>query len=168
MRSRMTKIALGAVLVAVLSFAAYAAWFQLAPGSARTGVVGDDPRILVWQQRYAGMDALVSGTLRYDEDTRCLMLADDYDGSRWGIVWPKGTRSVIEDGKRGVRVGGFLGRVGGIAVLAGDRVELGGGGVEALAGDAMADSGCGYDAVWRVHGSVEVVNPARGWSGRQP
>jgi hypothetical protein len=158
----MTRISLGTVLVAVLFFAAYTAWFHLAPGSARAEVVGDDPRILVWQQRYAGMDALVSGTLRYDEDTKCLVLEDDYDGSRWGIVWPKGTRSVIEDGKRGARVGGFLGRVGGVAALAGDRVELGGGGAEGLAGDAMADSGCGYDVVWRVQGSVEVVNPSSG------
>lgn len=150
---------LGLTLVAALAalaVGAYGAWFHVAPGTAHADLVGNDPRILVWQQRYSGMDATLVGTLRYASDTRCLYIDEIESRQAWGIVWPKGTRPVVEEGRRGVRVGGFVGQLGGAAVLDGDRTSIGGGASSEIPDRLLQSAGCHYDVLWRVHGNVQV------------
>ncbi len=70
------------------------------PGPPR--VVGDDPRILVSDSGGSEQTVGVAGTVEYDPQDRCIyvMVGD----VRHTAVWPHGTRPVVEDGKRGVRV----------------------------------------------------------------
>jgi hypothetical protein len=66
--------------------------------------VGDDPRLLV-SQVDARHGAFIQGELVYEASDRCLYLkvGDELNT----VVWPRGTRPIIESGKRGVQVPGF-------------------------------------------------------------
>jgi hypothetical protein len=122
-----------AVLVGVVGLAAYSFEYHL-HFRERTTVRGSDPQVVVSEQNGWG-DAEVWGTVGYDPQTDCLYLdqlgrhadypeAQDY---RYGIAWPKGTRGVSRGERHGVRLGGYLGWIGGTVILAGDHVWLGGG-----------------------------------------
>lgn len=151
MRKRPKLWGVAAVLVALLGAGGYIAWFHLWPGSHRMEVVGDDPVILVWQKRYEGMHALAQGTIHFDAETKCLVLEGPSSDSALHLVWPRGTSPVIVDGRRGVRVRGFLGRVGGTILLDGDRLSLEGGGLDVP--EEVADrSGCDADSAFLING----------------
>jgi hypothetical protein len=72
------------------------------------------------------MEARFEGTLEYDPNSKCLFFRHD-NGSRSAPLWPKGTKPVIHDDKRGVEVRGN-GRI-----LEGDRVDASGGGTDRAA-----------------------------------
>jgi hypothetical protein len=157
---RVTRLAVLAAALMLLAGGGYAAWYHFYPGSDRPALVGDDPRIVVQQRpNLAGMDALLEGTLRYDAGTGCL-LVETAEGHRSGVAWPRGTRTVVDGDRPGVRVGAFLGRVGGTTMLDGDTVALGGG-ADARINDQLAGAECVYDSVFRVTGSTDIVNPSR-------
>lgn len=102
---------------------------------------GEDPILVEDQDRVhpvTGAGAAgIAGQLGYEPDTGCLVLDVDPKVDVWGpgeallpspvraaVVWPKGTRPLIaDDGRRGVAVGAFLGRIGGDPIFEGDRVE---------------------------------------------
>jgi hypothetical protein len=157
-RRKLVAWTVASLSLALLAFGGYAAWFHLATGDG-VDIVGDDPRILVRQGRYSGMTALLSGTLRYDDATRCLVI-ETAGGERRGAVWPAGTRPVNGGGARGVVIGAFIGRFGGLTVLEGDQVEGGGGG-ELTSGTAER-SGCAPGDVLIFTGGVRVVGESAG------
>jgi hypothetical protein len=93
-------------------------------GACGAGVKGDDPRIIVHDFE-GGMDAEITGTVTYDADRNCLFLRHDDpvepEEEFTTPLWPSGTRPVVHDGKRGVRVPG-RGRF-----VEGDAMSVGGG-----------------------------------------
>lgn len=110
------RLVLAAVLV--VSLAAGVGCARAGPG-----VSGDDPRIVIHDLE-GGMDALLTGTLWYDPESRCLFVRHRPTGEveLAGLLWPPGTRPVIhDDGRRGVDAPGRG------LILDGDRVEFGGG-----------------------------------------
>jgi hypothetical protein len=158
--NRLTRLAALAAALVVLAGGGSAAWYHLYPGSGGAALVGDDPRILVQQRpNLDGMDALLEGTLRYDVGAGCV-LVETAEGHRLGVAWPRGTRGVVDGDRPGVRVGAFLGRVGGTTMLDGDPVALGGG-ADAHINDQLAGSECVYDEVFRVTGRTDIVDTAR-------
>lgn len=92
-------------------------------------VVGDDPRLFVHtSQLPAYPDMNHPGTLEYNPDDRCMYLRTER--GRAAIVWPRGTRPVVENGVRGADVPGIgvvLDGAGmsiaGIEITAGDNVD---------------------------------------------
>jgi len=156
------RVVAAVVLTALLAFGGYAAWFHLATGDG-VDVVGDDPRILVRQDRYSGMDALLSGTLGFDPATKCLVVVTS-SGDTFGVVWPAGTRPAKSGSERGVRIGAFLGRFGGFTVMEGDKVEGGGGGGELPSMDPEL-SRCAEGDVFIFTDNVRVVGESTGAAG---
>jgi hypothetical protein len=87
---------------------------ESAAGRVRDGRVtlwaeGGDPLVLVSdsEEHYAMEE---TGVLAYDETTGCLTFASGPASHPTGIVWPRGTRPVLDDGLRGVDVAG-IGRI---------------------------------------------------------
>lgn len=79
-------------------------------------LVGDDPRIHVFHGDSVFPAQLGVGmSVAYDSESKCLYLMDPQQVRRL-VVWPRGSRPTIENGKRGVRVSG----VG--LILEGDRI----------------------------------------------
>lgn len=70
---------------------------------------GGDPLVLVsdGEAHYAMEE---TGVLAYDDTTGCLMFTSGPTSHPTGIVWPRGTRPVLDDGLRGVDVAG-IGRI---------------------------------------------------------
>lgn len=126
---------------------------------------GKDPRILVSEQLgYTSSGAW--GRLRYDEETKCLYLETSSSKERpevfdrpIAVIWPKGTRPVTQDGKHGVRVGGFLGRFGGSILLEGDLL-IGTGGGPGYVRQVTQKPGekCYKGTLGAVFGTVERVD----------
>lgn len=163
-KSVIRPVAVAAALV-LLAAGGYAAWYHYFPGSAQPALVGEDPRILVQQRpNLSGMDALLEGTLRYDAETGCL-LVESAEGHRSGVAWPRGSRGVVEEDRRGVRVGALLGQIGGTAMKDGDQVALGGG-EDSRAIDLLARSDCRYEGVFRVTRRADVVDEVEQGPGR--
>lgn len=125
--TRKRAVLLSSVVVVGLlaGLGAYIYDFHLSSKSTTT-THGDDPRILV-RETLGHPDQPVWGRLRFDERTKCLYLETS---SSWetrsvldrpvAVIWPKGSRPVFDDGRRGVRVGAFLGRLGGTVLYEGD------------------------------------------------
>ncbi|MBW8485545.1 hypothetical protein [Actinomadura parmotrematis] len=67
-------------------------------------VTGKDPRVLVARHSGAAPAVMYAGRLRYDAGTRCLYFQPGRSGPEQAPVWPEGTRPVLRDGKRGVRL----------------------------------------------------------------
>jgi hypothetical protein len=89
-------------------------------------MVGDDPRVFVQTSKLqAYPDMSHGGTLEYSPADKCLYFRTGQ--GRVAVVWPPGTRPVLEDGVRGVDVPG----VG--VILEG--VAVGTGGIQLTYGD---------------------------------
>lgn len=148
------------MLVAVFLFSGYWLWYELSvPATWQS--LGDDPRIVqerggVSRGGFAGGPGTVSGVLKHDPDSGCLYLEHVSHShlttvtvERAAVVWPKATRPIRTDGRRGVAVDSLMGMFGGTKVLEGDRVQSEGELVQA--GGRLADyvlGGCpGHEAI---------------------
>jgi len=83
---------------------------------------GEDPIIATHGSRVSALAAF-TGTIDYDPKTKCLFIEVDLGlgpSRRTFPFWPRGTRSIIHEGRRGVSVPGS-GRF-----LDGDAIEAGG------------------------------------------
>lgn len=93
-------------------------WFQWGRGE-RSGpirLLGDDPLIYVYESGEEEPEALGSRLrVTYDADSRCLYVLDRR-GDRSLAIWPRGSESILRDGRRGVRVPGAG------MILAGDAI----------------------------------------------
>lgn len=128
MRRRLVWFVAAAAVVAV-GIAGVLVWQW--PRGERSGPLvlrGDDPQIHVFEARnYLALGGQLGVKLpvSYDPETRCLYVT--YPEEKRNLpVWPHGTRPVIEDGRRGVRVPD----VG--LILEGDRITDAG-----IAGDTI-------------------------------
>jgi hypothetical protein len=93
------------VVVTAISTVAWQAYSGERSGEVRA--IGDDPRVFVYQGSAHSLVQL--GTpmpVEYDRETRCLFVIDR-QGDRVLPVWPRGTRPVVQDGLRGVRIPGI-------------------------------------------------------------
>ncbi|WP_214323792.1 hypothetical protein [Nonomuraea sediminis] len=95
--------------------------------SDRVTIKGSDPRILVHYHNNFGMQALLTGRLTFEPTNKCLVLKDARESPSHEVViplWPQDTRPLIENGKRGVRLGN------GTILLEGSKVKIAGGFVD--------------------------------------
>jgi len=140
------------------------------------GLYGDDPRVLVWEGNPGYIPIAVWGQLRYDEQTKCLYLMTSSSKRRpevfdrpVAVVWPKGSRPVKEDGRAGVRVGGFLGRLGGTTFFEGDILVGEGSGVGYVAQvTRKPDEDCHSGTLHVSFGVVERVERLPDWDVFDP
>ncbi len=135
-----------ALVVTLASATGCNVWTTSTEGVDRVIYTSDDPRIAVHDLGDGGMDALLTGTLWYDPESRCLFVRQDGHDDREvlvGVVWPRGTRPVIvHDGVRGVDVP----RVG--LIRTGDRVDFAGGYVSS--GRFEVPEGCATEEIFVV------------------
>lgn len=87
-------------------------------------VSGEDPVILLHDLEGAGMDMLVDGTLKYDDNNKCLFIYDSTEDRMITPAWPKGTTTHFEDDLRGVDIPGYG------TILEENDVSIAGGGIE--------------------------------------
>jgi hypothetical protein len=66
-------------------------------------IEGGDPKIIVSEAESHHLASL-TGTLRYDTETKCLTLSPIPSGRPHALVWPKETRPTLINGLRGVDV----------------------------------------------------------------
>ncbi|TMR07304.1 hypothetical protein ETD86_51780 [Nonomuraea turkmeniaca] len=92
----------------------------------RITVGGQDPRILLHDGSGPAMQALLTGQLTYTASTKCLTVRRAEQANvPVVLLWPPGTRPVIQEGKRGVRL-----LDDGATLLEGAEVRIGGGYVD--------------------------------------
>ncbi|MET8001497.1 hypothetical protein [Nonomuraea glycinis] len=123
MAGAMGQLVLAAMVAAVTGCAGNGDGTQ----SDRVTIEGSDPRILVHQHTDFGMQALLTGQLTFNLESKCLVVRNTGESPpRKEVipVWPQDAHPVIKDGKRGVQLGD------GPILLEGAEVKLSGGYVD--------------------------------------